>query len=407
MSQFDAAVQAEQMNSLIESMRLAQESSEREIAELRRDAKDRAAQFELLHGQVSNLQPPRAEGHVDDDDEVGSQRSERSRGSSKGQYSQHGIGARAAMFNPSPDIVLWHEGKSMEVESPELRHWRVETTKALGSCRVFKFTGKYWSQWKSCVISALQAVKLEHLLLNNFQLGDESTPGDVAEYQATQTCARNFIYMYLSTELISDLNGVSDVFGIWKRLRDTYENRGVKQWTHIFDSWSSHTQGSMPMEQYIREEEDFVERLKSLGRTFGDDLDDLRVHFFMKGLHSRYETQAAVYEFMEKPYDVIIAQFRSLALQKEGRKQQQFKAEANASTFGTGKQKKKGALGSAQPPAKRCFKCGELGHLSAVCSVSLPLDTNNNPLPLCFQCKEHGHMSPDCPKKKKAIVPTK
>jgi hypothetical protein len=292
----------------------------------------------------------------------------------------------------------------MEVESPELRNWRVETTKTLGSCRIYKFNGRYWTQWKSLVISALQSVKLEHLLYTNFQLGVDSTDGDVAEYQATQTCARNFLYMYLSTELISDLNGVSDVFGIWKKLRDTYENRGVKQWTHVFDSWSAHTQGSLSMEQYIREEEEFVEKLKALGRTFGNDLEGLRSHFFIKGLHARYEQTAHLYELMEKPYEEIISHFRSFSLQKEGKRGQQTKPEAHASASGVGR-KKKGAGGAKAMP-KRCFKCGELGHLPSVCSVVLPLDADNKPMALCFNCKEHGHLSTDCPKKK-AVMPAK
>jgi hypothetical protein len=391
---------------MIEQMRASQAASDEQIARLTREAEDRAVQFSLLHEKVSNLDPVIPDIVESYHDDVGS---ERSGASSRGPHRQYGIGAKKAV--PSTDIVVWQEGKCMEAESPELRSWRIETTKTLGSCRIYKFTGKYWTQWKSLVVSALQAVKLEHLLWNNYQLSDTSSPGDVAEYQATQTCARNFIYMYLSIELISDLNGVSDVFGIWKKLRDTYENRGVKQWTHIFDSWSAHSQGSLPMEQYIREEEEFVEKLKSLGRTFGDDLEALRSHLFIRGLHARYEQQAALYEFLEKPYDEIVSQFRSLALQKETKRQQNAKPEANASTSGIGRKKRGagGAGGKAKPVPKRCFKCGETGHLPTVCSVTLPLDENNSPMSLCFYCKEHGHIAPDCPKKqgKGAAAPAK
>jgi hypothetical protein len=405
MAQFDSQIQQDQMASVIESMRASQLASDQEIARLGREAEDRELRMKLLHDKVSSLDTIVQE----DEDDRRSQRSFRSQGSQRGPIRQHGIGAGSAIPIPSNTIVKWQEGKSMEVESPELRNWRVETTKALGSCRIYKFTGKYWTQWKSLVISALQSVRLEHLLWTNFQLGEDSTQGDIAEYQAAQTCARNFLYMYLSTELISDLNGVSDVFAIWKKLRDTYENRGVKQWTFVFDTWSAHCQGSMPMEQYIREEEEFVEKLKSLGRTFGEDLNDLRIHFFMKGLNSRYESQAALYELMEKSYEEIISQFRSLALQKEGKRSQHSRPEANASSSAIGRQKKKGAGGNARPLAKRCFKCGETGHLPSTCSVSLPLDDNNNPLPLCYSCKGHGHMSPDCPKRaeKKDLAPAK
>jgi hypothetical protein len=153
------------------------------------------------------------------------------------------------------------------------------------------------------------------------------------------------------------------------------------------------------MELYIREEEEFVERLKSLGKTFGNDLNDLRVHFFMKGLHSRYETQAAVYKFMEKPYEYYVSEFRSLSLQKEQKKGAGGRPEANASNHGSnanGGRKKKGG---AQSQLKRCYKCGEPGHLPSTCTVALPLDENNNPLPLCFQCKTHGHLANACPKK--------
>jgi hypothetical protein len=292
--------------------------------------------------------------------------------------------------------VIWKEGESLSEESPELRHWRLETTKALGISRVFKFTGKYWIQWKGCVVSALQSVRLEHLLWNNFQLDVKSSQGDAQQFHAAQTIVRNFLYDHMNTEHISDLNGCTGVFAIWKRLRDTYENRGLNQWTSVFENWSSHSQGNLPMEQYIREEEEFVERLKSLGKTFGNDLDDLRVHFFMKGLHSRYETQAAVYKFMEKPYEFYVSEFRSLSFQKEQKRSS--RPEANASAHGGG-DKNRDRKGGFLPKIKRCFKCGETGHLPSVCTVALPLDDNKNPMPLCFFCKAHGHLANACPKR--------
>jgi hypothetical protein len=228
MSQFDAQVQNDYLTKVIEDMRASQLASDNEIARLAREAEDREVRMRLLHDKVSTMSPPNPGGRQDIDEDAASSRSKGSRASAQGQFLRHGIGASSARLVPSNAIVKWEEGKCMEVESPELRNWRVETTKTLGSCRIYKFTGKYWTQWKSLVISALQSVKLEHLLTTNYQLGIDATQGDIAEYQATQTCARNFIYMYLSTELISDLNGVSDVFGIWKKLRDTYENRSVK-----------------------------------------------------------------------------------------------------------------------------------------------------------------------------------
>jgi hypothetical protein len=163
------------------------------------------------------------------------------------------------------------------------------------------------------------------------------------------------------------------------------------------------------MEQYIREEEEFVEKLKSLGRTFGDDLEALRSHYFIKGLHSRYESQASLYEFMEKSYDDIISQFRSLALQKEGKKiGGRPEANASASAVGQKQRKKKGPGGAPKAVPRRCYKCGELGHLPSVCSVTLPLDSDNKPMSLCFFCKGHGHMAADCPKRgEQANVPTK
>jgi hypothetical protein len=199
----------------------------------------------------------------------------------------------------------------------------------------------------------------------------------------------------MSTEYISDLNGVTDVFGIWKKLRDTFENRGIRQWTHVFENWLAHTQGNSPMEQYIREEEEYVERLKALGRTFGNDLDGLRVHFFIRGLHSRYEMQAEMYSLMEKSYDDIVSHFRSVSLQKEGKKGA--KPEANASASGGGK--KKGKPGATK--LKRCHKCGLTGHLPSVCTVEVPVDEDGNPIPICYYCKERGHISVVCPRKGK------
>jgi hypothetical protein len=287
----------------------------------------------------------------------------------------------------------------MEPESPEIRNWRVETTKALGMCRTFKFTGKYWTQWKECVISSLQSVRLEHLLWNNFQLAEDATQEDQAEYHAAQTCVRNYLYMYMSTEYISDLNGVTDVFGIWKKLRDTFENRGIRQWTHIFDNWFNHTQGASSMEQYIREEEEFAERLKSLGKTFGEDQDGLKTHFFMKGLHSRYEMHAELYSLMEKPYDDIIAHFRSVSLQKES-KRGASKPEAHASTSAGGR-KKGGAGTGAKLKPKTCYKCAVPGHHSSTCTVEVPTDAEGKPIPICFFCKERGHVVSTCPRKGK------
>jgi hypothetical protein len=160
------------------------------------------------------------------------------------------------------------------------------------------------------------------------------------------------------------------------------------------------------MDQYIREEEEFVERLKSLGKTFGDDLDGLQVFFFMKGLHSRYEMQAEVYSLMEKPYDDVVSHFRSLSIQKEGKKLTKPEAHASSASIPNGG-RKKGKAGAKPPRTTLCSKCGQSGHQAHTCNAVVPLDADGKAVPICFYCKERGHIATVCPKKETAIVPTK
>jgi hypothetical protein len=48
--------------------------------------------------------------------------------------------------------AIWIYGEALEQESPAIKNWRIETTKALGISKVFKFLGKYWNQWKNCIV---------------------------------------------------------------------------------------------------------------------------------------------------------------------------------------------------------------------------------------------------------------
>lgn len=45
----------------------------------------------------------------------------------------------------------------------------------------------------------------------------------------------------------------------------------------------------------------------------------------------------------------------------------------------------------SQGPARKCYKCGELGHIAADCTSNKP-DSR-----VCMICNEKGHISPDCP----------
>jgi hypothetical protein len=169
---------------------------------------------------------------------------------------------------------------------------------------------------------------------------------------------------------------------MWVKLLDTYENQGIDAWTHIFESWGSHFQNNTPLEQYIREEEDYRERLKALGKDFGEDM---RVHYLTKGLNPKYKLQAGLYKSIGKSYDWMVAEFRSMALQ-EGKQPRAGNPQANY----TDQRKKK---------IKRCFKCGESGHSPSTCSATVLYDSNKQILPLCFNCREHGHLAKECPKK--------
>jgi hypothetical protein len=82
MSQFDEALQTDQLNSVIEEMRAAQLKSDQQIARLTREAEDREIRFSLLHEKVSTLEPSKH----DDDDDNRSQASSKSVTSSRGRY---------------------------------------------------------------------------------------------------------------------------------------------------------------------------------------------------------------------------------------------------------------------------------------------------------------------------------
>jgi hypothetical protein len=182
----------------------------------------------------------------------------------------------------------------------------------------------------------------------------------------------------------SDLSGCAGVRDMWVKLLDTYENQGIDAWTHIFESWGAHFQNNMTLEQYIREEEDFRERLKALGKDFGEDM---RVHYLTKGLNPKYKIQAGLYKSIGKGYDWMVAEFRSMALQ-DGKQPRAGNPQANFAD----QRKKKGG--------KRCFKCGDLGHSPTTCDAPILYDSNKQILSLCFNCREHGHIARECPKKK-------
>jgi hypothetical protein len=277
----------------------------------------------------------------------------------------------------------WILGVSFVDEPEWLKSWRIETGKALGLCKVSKFTGKYWSQWKNAILLNLQSVGLHIILQRNFVLTANSKPESRAQFNAACVLVQNFLVDHLSNELNSDLAGCAGAREMWIKLLDTYENTGIDAWTHIFDSWGAHYQGNMPLEQYIREEEDFRERLKALGKDFGEDM---RVHYLTKGLNQTFIVQARLYKSIGKSYDWMVAEFRSMALQEEKRPGGS-KPQANV----TGQRPK-------QRPQKRCYKCGD-HHSSTTCSAVVVYNADKTIKPLCFNCREHGHYAKDCPKK--------
>jgi hypothetical protein len=309
--------------------------------------------------------------------------------SPQGPFSQHGA---AREDTPPPtergplleEAEEWEFGVSLVEESDWLRTWRLDTGKALALSKVFKFSGKYWLQWKNSVLSTLRGVGLDILVTKSWKLVTQSSVKSAMQFSAASTIVRNFLIDHMSTDQSSDLAGCSDVREMWVKLLNTYENKGIDQWTHIFESWGAHVQGNSTFEQYVREEEEFRERLKSLGKNFGEDI---RVHYLTKGMHPKYKVQAGLYKSLEKPYDWIVAEFRSMEL-TEGKKPRN--PEANYAGQGDARKKQK---------PKRCTKCGEPGHNPATCSATLVYDADKKLMPLCFNCREHGHMAKACPKR--------
>ena len=124
-------------------------------------------------------------------------------------------------INKSNLIGLWRGPAVME--SPFIREWRKETSKALAEAKPFKFGGKYWDLWKGCVLSTLEMASLQ-----DYVLQEDLCPEDIqVQFKVANHLVRNYLVNNIATEQCADVSRCRTPRDVWKKLLATYENKNI------------------------------------------------------------------------------------------------------------------------------------------------------------------------------------
>jgi hypothetical protein len=270
---------------------------------------------------------------------------------------------------------------------------RVEGTKS-DSVKVFKFDGTDYEIWAKAMGFYLEVAGVWDVVVGLDPRPDD--PEEFVEWKVLNTKACNIIFNALTRDQQKNVVICEEAAEMWRTLSEIYARKSMVNQAHLIQEYEDfHMKRGVTMQRYISELKSYVGRLRGIGVVYPEKSIVLKL---LRGLSEEYAVDRKIlYNTENLGFEDVCGRLLSEAVMVGQHKK--FGGNVGPALANT----TMGSNKSFGPEKRRCYVCGEAGHISPKCPLKQSVGGSAK-VYKCYSCGELSHKIADCPKHKEELV---
>jgi len=263
-----------------------------------------------------------------------------------------------------------------------------------GGDKVKVFSGRDFHLWKFQLLAFAEYREVDEFILGiELKPGDDASVEEKRRWKRGDSLARTILLQSVDYGQMQLLTSCATANEMWEKLKSKYETDTLSNQAKLRKEFHNIKKGKLSLDKYIKEFDALCDKLRGVGV---DVKEEDKILQLTEGLPSEdwdvivtaiLETRDVTYE--EACNRLLVYEARHKGKEGEAEGEAFLSGRGRGQRGGRGAQRGGRGRGRSTSTDRRCYRCGETGHMAAECTKALK----------CFKCSKTGHISKNCQEK--------